>query len=286
MMNVLGIFGKAFKWILDPKNRSIVMLAAVTMLILMLLQQCNANRGLKNDIAQIEAENTRVNNNKDALLDTLRQYENENGTLIAEKEGLLLKGDELEGEYADLIKDMTILKKEKVKTIIRIEYVYVDRMDSIPVYITAVDSNGNATMSFSDSITHDQSNYRYLTGTIPINVYHPDSSTWKLTPSLATLDFTMGMNIRTGLFQDPVTKKIMIRTETDFPGITFTSMEGASIMDNPDSKKVTRQFRKPWSLGLNLGYGAIVDIKNGKVATGPYVGVGISYSPKWLQWGK
>ena len=81
-------------------------------------------------------------------------------------------------------------------------------------------------------------------------------------------------------------QKRAMMADTDYPGITFTNIEGASIMDEPANKKLLRQMRKPWGLGLNIGYGAIVDVKNGSVATGPYVGFGISYSPKFLQWGK
>ena len=59
-----------------------------------------------------------------------------------------------------------------------------------------------------------------------------------------------------------------------------------NIVLGPANKKVLRQLRKPFSLGLNFGYGAVVDVKSGNISTGPYFGIGITYSPKFLQWGK
>ena len=68
--------------------------------------------------------------------------------------------------------------------------------------------------------------------------------------------------------------------------MTFTKLQGADIMADPDSRKVTREFRKTWGIGFNFGYGAALDLKNNNFVMGPYLGVGLHYTPKFLQWGK
>ena len=92
----------------------------------------------------------------------------------------------------------------------------------------------------------------------------------------------MGLNI--GLFKDKETKKILLKVDTDYPGITFTSLSGANILDDPKNKKILRQTRKTWGIGINTGYGVLVNPRNGTIGSGIYFGIGLSYSPKILQW--
>ena len=92
------------------------------------------------------------------------------------------------------------------------------------------------------------------------------------------------MNLNLGLFRDKKTKQISIMADTDYPGITFTRLDGALIMDDPESRKVLRQARKQWGIGFNFGYGLMYDVKNSKIVNGPYFGVGLNYTPKFLQW--
>ena len=57
-------------------------------------------------------------------------------------------------------------------------------------------------------------------------------------------------------------------------------------MDDPESRKVLRQTRKSWSIGLSLGYGVVVNTKSQNISYGPYMGVGLNYSPKFFAVGK
>ena len=70
--------------------------------------------------------------------------------------------------------------------------------------------------------------------------------------------------------------------DTDYPGVTFTKLEGASILDDPKNKPALRQLRKNWSLGIQAGYGMTLNGNN--INGAPYLGIGLSYSPKFLQW--
>jgi len=285
-MNILGILSGVLKWAFNPKNRSVVMLIGLVVLILLLLQQCNANKSLKNERAKFEAEATRRINNEEALRDSLKNYKTESGTLIGERQGLLLKAEELENEYADLLSGFNKLKKEKVRTVVKTEYIIKERVDSVTVFASDIDSTGNGNLSFNDSARFDDANYRVLSGNIPVKLFQIDSSRWRINPGLGSFKLEQGMGLRTGLYLDTKTNKIAIRVETDYPGVTFTNIEGANVMDDPESKKVTRQFRKPWSFGFTVGYNMTVDTKTSGFNTGPGISVGLQYHPKWLQWGK
>ena len=46
----------------------------------------------------------------------------------------------------------------------------------------------------------------------------------------------------------------------------------------------TRTLRRPFGLGLQLGYG--LNFSGSSISNGVYFGIGASYTPKFLQFGK
>lgn len=275
-----------FAFITDPKNRRMFVLAAFVILALLLLHQCNANRGLKNEIEAQKQETIRVSNNYEAAMDTIVQYMGSDSVLRAQKLGYELTIEELNTQYADLLEDFEVEKNKPPKTVIKTEYIIKEVVNNVPVLVE-IDSAGNKKLTFGDTIQHDINNYLIFDGKIPYDlVFNEVDSTYKLVPGKANMNFELGMNLNLGLFQDPDTKKILIKANTNYPNVTFTKLDGASIMDDPDNKKVIRQMRKPWGIGLNVGYGFLVNTSTGAIGTGPYVGIGLSYTPKFLQWGK
>jgi len=284
---MMTIFTNILKFITDPKNTRMLLLGAVVVFLLLFLQQCNATKAAKAEVELQRQETVRISNNYEAAADTIRQSKIDENTWRAEKAGYELTIDEAKEKYVDLLKDFKYEKNKPPKVIIETEIEIKEVMGNVKITSTELDSNGNATLIASDTARFDSINYRYLNGKIPYKlVFNKVDSTYKIVSDNGVFELRQGIGINYGLFQDKKTKKISIVATTDYPGITFTSLEGANIMDDKKNKELIRQMRKPWSIGLNVGYGAIVDVKNGSVATGPYVGFGISYSPKFLQWGK
>lgn len=282
------IFKNILAFITDPKNTRMLLLAGIVILILLLLQQCNAKQGLKNELEAQKAEANRISNNYEAAMDTINQYKIDGDTWRAEKAGYEITLDELKTQYADLLGDFELEKNKPPKVIIQTEWKIRDSIRDVLV-IAEIDSLGNRSLKFGDStyFDMDSTNYRQLNGRIPYDiVFDPVDSVYRLIPGNASLNLGLGMNLNLGLFRDKKTGKVSILADTDYPGVKFTKLDGASIMDDPDSRKVARQMRKPWSIGLNLGYGAIVNTSSGTVGLGPYFGIGLNYSPKWLQFGK
>lgn len=278
--------GKVFNFIKDPKNTRMIIFGAFIILLLLFLRQCNATKKAKADAELQKQETQRIVNNYEAAMDTIRQSKFDKDTWRAEKSGYELTLDELKGKYADLLGDFEVEKNKPPKVVIKTVYVIKEVIREVPVYVE-IDALGNTSLVFSDSARHNVNNYRYLSGKIPYKiVMDPVDSTYNVVPGFGTFDLTLGMNLNLGLFQDKKTRKISILADTDYPGVTFTNIEGASIMDDPKNKKILRSMRKTWGLGVNLGYGLLVNTGSGSISTGPYLGVGLSYNPKFLQWGK
>jgi hypothetical protein len=277
---------KVFNFIKDPKNTRMIILGAFIILLLLFLRQCNATKAAKAEAELQKQETQRIANNYEAAMDTIRQGKLDKDTWRAEKSGYELTLDELKGKYADLLGDFKVEKNKPPKVVIKTVYEIREVIREVPVFIE-VDAFGNTSLVFNDSTRHNANNYRYLSGKIPYKiVMDPIDSTYKVVPGLGAFDLTLGMNLNLGLFQDKKTRKISIVADTDYPGVTFTTLEGASIMDDPKNKKILRSMRKTWGLGVNLGYGVLVNTSSGSISTGPYLGLGLSYNPKFLQWGK
>jgi len=284
---MITVFTNILKFITDPKNTRMLMLGAIVVVLMLLLRQCNATKAAKAEVDIQKQETTRISNNYEAAMDTIEQGKVDKDTWKAEKDGYELTLDEAKEKYADLLGDFNVEKNKPPRVVIETVFEAKENIEDVAINSTNIDSLGNGLLTFADTAQFDSTNYRYLGGNIPYKfIFNETDSTYKIVPDFGTFELKQGMNLNVGLFQDKDTKKISIVATTNYPGVSFTKLEGADIMKDDKNKKLLRQMRKTWGLGLNVGYGAIVDVKNGSVATGPYVGFGISYSPKFLQWGK
>jgi hypothetical protein len=104
----------------------------------------------------------------------------------------------------------------------------------------------------------------------------------------ANINLKQGISLYTGLVKDTKTNKILIDVKSDYPGLTFDNIVGADIMSDPISRKVARDFRKEFGIGLNLGYGffLVPDGNSYVIKRGPEISLGLNWTPKFLQFGK
>lgn len=279
---MLQIIKNIGAFITDPKNTRMILLAIIVIIVLLFLRQCNLTADAKIEIEKAKSEMIRANNNHEASLDTIKKYNIDGDTWRSEKNIYELTQKELKKQYSDILGKFEYEKNKPPKVIIKTEYVIKEIINNVNVTST-IDSSGNGELTFADSLHHDTLNYRYLTGMIPVKISH-DSSKYYLYPKPASFSLEQGIGLNIGLFKDKETKKILLKVDTDYPGITFTNLSGANILDDPKNKRILRQTRKTWGIGINTGYGVLVNPKNGTVGSGIYFGVGLSYSPKFLQW--
>jgi len=281
---MITVFKNVLKFITDTKNTRMLLLAGIVILILLLLRQCGKTSNAKLELEKSISEIVRVNNNIDAYNDSIKSYKLDDNTWRSERLGYEISMEELKTKYSTLLGDFKVEKNKPPKVLIKTEYQIKEVIRDINVYVE-IDSLGENRLTFIDSVKYDTINYRNISGNIPYTlVYNVTDSMYHLEPRKANIELEIGMNLNLGLFKDKDTKKINIIADTDYPGVKFISLEGASIMDDPKNKKILRQLRKNWSLGLNVGYGLNVNPKHGIINSGIYFGIGISYSPKFLQW--
>jgi hypothetical protein len=274
-----------FKSYLSVVNSRAIYLIGIAVLVMLLLKQCNATADAKK-----EAE--RNFNNLLAERDSVRVLESKNGNMLVERAAFQLKYNELTEEQEELIDRLELSGKRKPSVVIQTEVVYKDT--SIMVPVAATQEGDNTYLKFTHNPTLPGTNKLLIAGQLPYTVdtdtiWDPsDKSKFKFVstviPGTAKLSMEQKIDLVTGLYTDPKTGRLFVRASTSFPGITFSEMQALDMVDDPATKKALKQARKPFGIGFSIGYGLTVG-KDGYIA-GPSVGLGLTYSPKWLQFGK
>lgn len=286
-----------WNWIKDPKNNNLKTLLIIVVLIIVILMQRSCNSGLRDELEKQKSEAIRQQNNAEALKDTIRQGKINDTTLLAEKLALKLTLEELKDGYSDMLIGFEQFRKQNPKVIEKITVNNYETIREVPIY-AKMDSAGNGYFKFQDTAKFADGNFRKLKGIIKFQskLFNKSDSTEvslknlnlynNVIPGLGNFVLEQGIKLKVGLFEDPKTKKVSIAATTSYPGITFTQLEGADIMQDETSRKATKHFRKTWGIGLHVGYGSSVNLKTSSVSFGPNFSIGLNYTPKRLQWGK
>jgi len=255
--NILGI-------LTDPKNTRMFLLGGIAVLLFLLVRQCNETENAKGEV-------TRIQNNLIAANDTIKNYVNEKGESVGEIKGLTLTLEELQDS----------LEVEKMKppiTIVKYKTIIKEKIVEVPVISTDTlikqgNTEFNSVLSFSSDSTWEKSS-RSLGVSVP---YTMGSD---LTFGNASIDLTQNIWLNATLSQDQKTKEVFIQLTSDYPGTTFNSAQGIMIdTKSSEFKSLQMQNRKPFGLGINMGMGI-----TGSGTFGPYIGLGVSWNPKLLQW--
>tara|TARA_B100001175_G_C19469952_1_gene621199 strand:- start:826 stop:1611 length:786 start_codon:yes stop_codon:yes gene_type:complete len=255
--NILGI-------LTDPKNTRMFLLGGIVVLFFLLMRQCNETENAKGEV-------TRIQNNLIAANDTIKNYVNEKGESVGEIRGLTLTLDELKDslEVERMKPPITIVK---YKTIIKEKIVEVP-VTSTDTLIKQGNKEFNSVLSFNSDSSWERSS-RSLGVSVPYVI------TDSLTFGNASIDLSQNIWLNATLSQDQKTKEVFIQLTSDYPGTTFNSAQGIMIDTKSSAfKSLQMQNRKSFGLGLNLGMGV-----NGSGDVGPYIGIGVSWNPKLLQW--
>ena len=259
------------------------LLVAVVVLILLLLRQCGETSNAK-------TEALREHNNYLAMHDSVRTIKKENGILIQEKSGMEIKISEMTGYQKYLIGQLDLKSNGRGNTpnsVINVVTRYKDSIVNIPSKLVK-DPNGKEHIEFVYEPKFTGKNSLKISGKtnyqLGISKDKADSYFATLNPTGTDLTIDQNIEITTGIYRDPKTKRIMTRVSTQYPNLTFSEINSFDITDNKETRQVLRSARKPFGVGLNAGYG-IIGGSNG-IGTGFYFGVGVSYSPKFLQFGK
>jgi len=260
------------------------MLAVIVIMILLFLKQCG-------ETAHMEAEAKREHNNYLASLDSVRTIKSENGHLIQEKSAYELKTSELSKSQKELIYQLGLKSSGRGNTPNSVINIVTEIRDSVKIASTIVkDPNGEESINFLHNPQMPGNNKLKITGKTPyainIHVDPLDSTKYIATilPGLTSLNLEQNIDITTGIYRDPKTKRMMTRVATTYPGLTFSDINSFDITDNADTRKALKAARKEFGLGIQLGYG--ISGSSAGLSPGFYIGLGVHYSPRFLQFGK
>lgn len=268
------------KNILDNK---LLYLIAIVILGILFLKQCG-----ETDHAKKEA--LRNFNNLLAEQDSVRTISSKLGNTIAEKSAFELKYNELSVEQEKLIGRLEIEKKKRPSIVIQTEIEYRD--SSIIVPVRNLEGKDGNSLEFTYNPQLPEKNKLLVDGKIKYAV-KTDSTlsefgkwnyTYKLETGDVNLSISQKIDLVTGLYKDPKTGRLYVRASTTFPGITFSEMQALNMVDDPATKKAMRESRKPFGIGAFVGAG--LGFSTNGYLLGPVAGVGLTYQPKWLQFGK
>jgi hypothetical protein len=272
--NILGLLGNRF-----------FLIVIIIVLILFALKQCE-NAELARD------EASREHNNYLASVDSVRIIKNKLGELIVEKSAYQLKVSELSKDQKDLIKRLDLNTNGRgttPRTVIQTVSEYKETIINIKSEVVK-NPDGSEMIKFNHEPNLPGKNRLKITGEVPYNITllrNPSDSTRYLA-SVNSMDVTLeieqNIDIVTGLYRDPKSGRIMTRVSTTYPNLTFNEVNSFDITDDPETRKALKNARKEFGLGVSVGYGLIGN--SNSMNTGIFIGLGLNYSPKFLQFGK
>jgi hypothetical protein len=261
------------------------LIGIILLAFFLLFNQCEKTKNAKYE-ASIE------HNNYLASKDSVRLIKKDRDNAIYEKSTYVKKTKELTLEQKELIKRLA-LKDNGGKTTPSTVIGIVSDLNTTAKNIQSTiskDANGDETINFVYNPKLSGKNRLFISGktkydlSIKIDPIDPSKYTGSVVPGTTDLKIEQNIDIVTGIYQDPKTKRLMTRVSTTFPDMKFNEINSFDITDTPEAKKTLREARKNFALGIQMGYG--ITTSGTTVVTQPYIGVGLTYSPKFLQFGK
>jgi len=244
--------------------------------VLLFLRQCNQIKDLKQEINQIEIVADRNYNNLLASQDSINTYILENGELVSEIRSFEFDINSKEIESKELLKrySKVLSKNKELKKINTLISTSLSIKDSIINSSSQIEQDSNGiTVNFSDDKKWDKYNWRAFNGQLRLGL---NDSTYSILSS--RFDFNQGISLKTAIVEDSGIS--MLKITTPYSGVTFTNIENINLVN--DRLNAKQQKTAGFSIGFGVGYG--INLNNNQViSTGPNIGVGLFYSPKWLR---
>lgn len=261
------------------KYKNTIKFVGLGILILLLLRQCGISSKLENSLNQAEMVSNRNLNNYLASRDTIRFERNRYNELVASKlayeydiNELSDKNQEILSEYAEALNIKNRL--EYINSVLSAQISIKDSIINSTTDIVAVNDTVSL-LNFTDKKNWDKYNWRTFNGSIKLL---RDSSTNSISVASSKFDIEQGIGLKAAILNDNGVNSL--RISTGYPGVTFTDIENINLVNDKLNQRQTK--KGGWSIGLGVGYG--INLNNNQViSTGPSIGIGLFYSPKFLR---
>jgi hypothetical protein len=277
-MNNINQYIEYLRVIKSKISRTTLIFIGVVLLVLLLLQQCDSNASLRQEIKQVQLVADRELNNYKASLDTIKIERNKNNDLVAIKKAYEFDINTLTNDNKNLIKNyqsaLNLSKDFKgINSLLKIEIRIKDSIINSKSNILYVNDTLSI-INFTDEKNWDKYNWRRFSGNVGV---FRNSKTNILSIGSSQFNLEEGIELKAAILKENGVSKLKI--STPYPGVTFTNIENINLVNDKLNEKYEK--KAGWSIGIGLGYG--INLGNGVLTPGPSLNVGIIWSPKWLR---
>ena len=269
--SIRDFLSKALDFIVKIKD--IIWFVIVLIIVFVLMSQCSSKNKLENEVDILT-------NNTYALSDSIRNYKDELGNMVAEKHALQLSQDEMEKTIGELKKKNTEYVSYINTNIGLKDTIYVEKVVYKDVVIDTITNTESGTIHLEKNDQFNKSK-RYISANIPYTVKYPSNLT------VGNSEFVVEQNIfvEGTITRDNKTKETMFYLKTDYPGVSFNS--GNAIVAT-NGKQYDRDARKRHGIGISVGpsfgYYYFYPTQSFKPAVGLSITIGYTFTPKAFQW--
>jgi chaperonin cofactor prefoldin len=254
------------------KIKDILWVVLILIVSFSLISQCKSNN-------ELEREVDILTNNTYALTDSLHQYQDELGNVIAEKHALQLTQEEMERTIGELKQKNTEYVAYINTNISLKDTVYIETViKEVVVDTTKKVETGTIHLEKTDKFKKSQ---RFIAADIPYTASYPSN----LVIKEAMITMAQDLFVEGTIVRNNKTKETMFYLKSDYPGVIFNS--GNAIVPT-NGKQYDREMRKRNGIGLAIGpsFGVYYDNPSNslKPAFGLSLTIGYTYTPKILQW--
>lgn len=263
-----------FKKITSNKNALTFVLGAL--FVLLFLRQCDQVSSLKQDVKYAKEDANISLNNLKASQDSIGIIISKNGDQLAQirsyEVDLSIKNNDLV-KMTNKYKDALNLNDDlsNVNSLISAELEIKDSLIA-NASVTQIDST-TAEVKYNSFLDYGNGNSRTLFGTSTLKY---DFGKFNVLDSKFELSQTLSLMAAI----ENVDGADRIKLSTSYPGIKITDIENINLINTRLNRKIEK--KAGWSIGIGVGYG--INLNNNQViSTGPSIGIGLFYSPKWLR---
>jgi len=259
------------------KIKPIHFITIILLLIILIMGQCSRISGLKSERTSLETKIIRVENNILASNDTLTFYKNKQDYYISQISGFEKTKQELLNEknqsYKKYTNALDLNKKlEGVNNLLQTQITIKDSIINSMANVTN-NNNGTFTINLIDNKEFGDNNWRRFNGNILVKKQGEEISVFES-------NFLYEQNIMLYSSLETIDGRKKIKIATKYPGINFNTIENISVIED-ELNKVSENKKMKFGVSMGVMYGATV-IGN-QVYLAPMAGVGLTITPKWLQ---